>query len=243
MRSMALMAVMGFLILVTPSLAAEPSTAPAQPASASTGGIAATTTAVIVTPVDPSTPKGALKSLAAALDAGNRADILALLDAKSDTDRRIAASMADLATANAGLRKVAVQSFGEKDARPLGVDPAATSAAMNRIDIAAVTLDGDKATLVSAEADGPPMTLVKHGDRWLLPVSELSKGVEPADLDRNLRDAAEQTRLLIELTGEVTAGKYKTAVDARQMLDQRILKSAMPQQQPEQPAAGATTRP
>ena len=65
---------------------------------------------------------------------------------------------------------------------------------------------------------------------WRVPVSELSKDVEPADVERNVAAMADQARLMRQLAAEVAAGKYKTAAEARQALDRRILQSALPTQ-------------
>jgi hypothetical protein len=207
----------------TPSAATRPATAP-----------------VTTAPVDPTTPKGALKSLAQALDAGDRSAVLNLLSASSPQEQKIADATADLAVATAALRRAAIKSFGEQASRALGVDLGATPEAMARIDAARVELDGDKATVRTAEAEGPPMVLVRRDGAWRLQVALLIKDVEAADIERSLHDVADQTRLLRELTAEVIAGKFKTAAEARETLDKRILKSAMPEIEP---ASHATTTP
>jgi hypothetical protein len=68
----------------------------------------------------------------------------------------------------------------------------------------------------------------------------LSKDVEAADLDKNLADVAAQVGLTRVLADEVAAGKFATATDARQALDQRILKATMPQLMPATTTASAT---
>jgi hypothetical protein len=239
----------GFMLVAATTSVARAAAAPAPPAgvapsagapgaSPAAAATSPATTQATDTPADPSTPKGALKALAKALDAGDRAAVLELLAANSEQERRVAAATADLAEATVGLRRVATRAFGEKASRPLGVDPGATPEALARIDAATVDLKGDRATLRTPQQEGPPIVLARQGNTWRVPVSELSKDVEAADVERNLKDVAEQTRLMRELTAEVAAGKYKTAADARQALDQRILHSAMPQLEP---GAGAAT--
>src|SRR5437773_8968015 len=110
-------------------------------------GLAPATTAPTTAPADPSTPKGALKALAQALDAGDRKALLDLLCAQSPADQKIADATANLAEASARLRKVAGKTFGEEAARPLGVEPGATPEAIARIDAAKVQLDGERATV------------------------------------------------------------------------------------------------
>ena len=200
-------------------------------------------TAPATTQVDaaePSTPKGSLKALAQALDAGDRAKVLELLAADTEAERNWARATAELAEATAALRRSASDAFGVEASRPLGVDRAATGDALARIDAATVTLTGDRANVRAASEEGPPLVLIRRDRTWLVPVSEFSKDVETADLDRASRALADETRLLRELAVEVSTGKYKTATDARQALDRRIMQSAMPQLEPAAPATGAT---
>lgn len=223
-----LVAVVLFVVAVVGTdLAAQtrPSTAPA-------------TTQVVA--ADPSTPKGALKLLTQALDAGDRAKVMDLLAADTEAEHKWARATAELAEATAALRRSATDGFGAEASRPLGVDRAATGDAFARIDAATVTLRGDKASVRAASEEGPPLVLIRRDGTWRVPVSEFSKDVETADLDRAVRALADETRLLRELAVEVAAGKYKTATDARQALDRRIMQSAMPQLEPAGPATGTT---
>ncbi|MEO6434575.1 MAG: hypothetical protein ABIP55_02290 [Tepidisphaeraceae bacterium] len=220
-----------------PAFAAAPG---AKPAATNRAATQATTTQAATTqsvPADPSTPRGALKRLAQALDAGERAVVLDLLSAESDAQRKWATATADLAEATAALRRSAVAGFGPQGSRGLAVDAAASPEALARIDGAEVAITGDSATVRPAQDEGPPIVLVRRDGRWRVPVSEFSRDVEAVDLDRAIAALADETRLLRELATEVSAGKYKTAADARQALDRRILQSAMPQLEPVQPAA------
>jgi hypothetical protein len=192
--------------------------------------------------VDASTPKGALKALAAALDAGDRSAVLALLSATTPAEQKVADATAGLAEASALLRKAATKTFGEEAARPLGVQSGATPEAIARIDSAKVQFAGDRATVRPAQTEGPPMVLMRIGNAWKVPVSELSKDVEPADVDRNVAALLDQAKLMRELSEEIAAGKYKTASDARQVLDRRIVQSALPATGPAT-FTTATTRP
>ena len=80
----------------------------------------------------------------------------------------------------------------------------------------------------SAQTEGPPLALVRRGGAWRVPVSELSKDVEAADVEKNLADMNRQTKLMRELSIEVAAHQYATATEARQVLDKRILSSSLP---------------
>jgi hypothetical protein len=109
---------------------------------------------------------------------------------------------------------------------------------MTRIDSAKVQLDGDtRAVVRNDNAEGPPMALTRSNGQWRVPVAELSKDVEAADVERNVAALLDQARLMRQLSAEVAAGKYKTAAEARQALDKRILESALPQTSPATTAA------
>ena len=219
---------------LTPSVFAQtvPATAPAVVAPGA--ALPVPTQPAATAAADPSTPKGALKALARALDAGDRAAVLERFATDDEVQRR-------WAEATAILRRSAVAKFGAAGSRSLGVDVSAGPEAAARIDAAETVTEGDKAMLRSPQEEGPPLVVVRKGGQWRVPVSEFSKDVEPADLDRVAKSLTDEARLLRELATEVETGKYKSAADARQALDQRIMQSAMPRQPP--PAHGAATKP
>ena len=205
------------------AIAAAPSTK-----SATTKNLVAAT-APTSAPVDQTTPKGALKMLARALEAGDRKQVLELLHADSPGERKIAEATAGLAEATAELRRASIGAFGETASSALGVNMAAVSDAMARVDASVEKIDGHKATVTSPTDPADSMMLVQHDAKWRVPMAQISGAINESDLDKNLRDSTEQARLLKGLAGEVAAGKFKTAIEARQELDKRIIQSAMPQ--------------
>ena len=216
---------LGVMCLAHPAPAAAPAPAPTSAKSPATRAVTAPTSA----PVDQTTPKGTLKLLARALEAGDRKMLLDVLDSASPDERRIAEATAGLAEATAELRRASLKTFGEIASRPLGVDMAAVSEAMARVDASTETIDGDKATVTSPSDPGDSLMLVQRDRKWRVPMAQISGAVNAADLDKNLHDSAEQAKLLKVLAGEVSAGKFKTAIEARSELDKRIIQSAMPQ--------------
>lgn len=186
------------------------------------------TTAPATAPADPSTPKGALKTFALALDAGEKRGVRELLLATNRQEEHLADATAELAESAAALRRAAVGAFGEEKSRPLGVASSGTKEALARIDTATEKIDGDTVTLREAQSDGPPLKLVKKDGKWLMPVSELTKDVEPADVQRNIADMVWQSKQMRELSAEVTVGKYAGAAEARQALDRRIMERTLP---------------
>lgn len=190
-------------------------------------------TAPATTPAfDQSTPKASLKTLAVALEAGDRAHVLSVLLASNEPERKLADAMAELAVVTRQLRDAAIKAYGAEQSRALGVDPSASAQALKRIDDATEELDAGKATVRPKESDGPPITLVLMDAVWRVPVAELTKDVEAAEVDRNLADVIRQSKLMGELSVEVSAGKFKSANDARQELDRRIMQSTIPTTQP-----------
>jgi len=218
----------GMMLLAAagPRAGAVAGAAPApSPAKSPTTKSATTPTSA---PIDQTTPRGTLKLLARALEAGDRKMLLEVFDTSSPTDQKLADATAELAEATAELRRASVKAFGEQASRPLGIE--AAGEAMARVDASLEKIDGDKATVTSPLDPSDSLTLVQRGKRWRVPMAQFSGGaVDAADLEKNLHDTAEQAKLLKGLALEVAAGKFKTAMDARQELDKRIIQSAMPQ--------------
>ena len=181
---------------------------------------------------DPANPREALKSLARALDHGDRERVLELLWADTDAQRRWAGATADLAEASAVLRRAAVAGFGQQASRPLGVDTAATPEAIDRIERARVVIAGDRATVQPGEEGAAHLTLLRRGDRWRIPVAEFARDSELAEVDRAVDALTAEARLFREMAAEISAGKYATAANARPVLDQRIVKVVMPRLKP-----------
>jgi hypothetical protein len=214
-----------------------PPAAPAKPAAS-----APATTQAINIPTDQSTPKSALRVLADSMEAGNQAGILGVLHAATPQEQKMAAAMAELAGAIAGLNKDAVAAFGAEGAKLLTGDVAAAAAkGLANLNAASEKIDGDKATVMVAEggAGESPVNLVKQDGKWKYPVSEMAKGIDPAQIDQGIADAAAQAKLLKEAAEEVRAGKYKTGEEVRATLEQRVMQMVLARQKAAtQPASG-----
>ena len=206
------------VILLTAAVAMGQATAPTS----------APATAATTAPIDPSTPKGSLKAFALALDAGEKAGVRKLLLATNPKEEQLADATAELAESAAALRRAAITAFGEEKSRPLGVASSGTKDALARIDTAVEKIEGDTVTLREQQSDGPPLKLIKKDGKWLMPVSELTKDVEAADLERNIADMVWQSKQMRELATDVAAGKFAGATEARQELDRRIMERTLP---------------
>jgi pyruvate dehydrogenase E2 component (dihydrolipoamide acetyltransferase) len=208
-----------------------PAPAPAAPAPA-TAPAAATTQGADI-PTDQSTPKSALRVLADGMEAGDKDKILGVLLAGSPQEQKMANAMAELAGAIAGLRKDAVAAFGAEGAKLLTGDTAATVAqGLARLGAATEKIEGDKATVTvgTGDATEPPVTLVKQDGKWKYPVAEMAKGIDAAQIEKGIEDAAAQTKLLKDAAEEVRGGKYKTGEEVRQTLEQRVMQMVLARQ-------------
>lgn len=88
--------------------------------------------------------RDALKTLARSLQDGKADGIKQVIYAANPTERKMVDAMAAMAVQIAGLYKASAKAFGEDEARALTGDAAAE---MSRIDDAAVSIDGDTATV------------------------------------------------------------------------------------------------
>ena len=178
----------------------------------------------LATTPDLSSPKSALKALSAALHNGDRAAALAIIYSANSQDAQIAAVTVDLAEATAALREAALKAFGKDGAAALVPDAAGASEAVKRIDSATETYSADRktVTLRAADSNAPIAQMVQINGNWCLPISDLAKDLE-GDVEQNLRQAAAQIKAVREIAAQVSAGKFKTAIDARVALDGRAM--------------------
>jgi hypothetical protein len=203
-----------------PAVTSPVTTAPATTAPATTAAVQ-----------DLSTPKSAVRSLAVAMQSGDKDALLNVLHANTPVEARLASVMAELAEAMAGLSQSAVTAFGEEGARPFTRETADSVEAIERLDSATVTEQGDSA-IVGADGVDPGVTLVRVDGKWKFPVAALIAGVDEAAITQRLADVEAQVGLFTEAADEVKQGKYKTGEEVRQALDQRILQMVMQRPRP-----------
>jgi hypothetical protein len=214
---------------------AQPAAATAAPATKPT-----TAAAAAAIPKDQSTPKGALRVLADSMEAGDAQRIRGVLHASNAAEQKMAEGMVDLATALAELKTNAIGAFGKQGAMPLTDDTEAMAAAgLERLVAATETVDpsGDRATVTLPDAGEAPAVVVKVEGQWRFPVAELARGSSEAEVKDGIELAAGQAKVMREVAAEVKQGKYKTADEVRQALDQRVMQFVTARQ------AAATTRP
>src|SRR5687768_6203337 len=142
--------VLGSVMLIAAALAAGAGPAAPEPARSPATQPATRPTTAATQPADLSTPKAALKALAAALKTGSGADLARVVACGNDSERRVVAVMADMSAALASLRHAAVSAYGEQNASRLTSDPdAGYKQSITRIDAAEVVVapDGETATV------------------------------------------------------------------------------------------------
>jgi hypothetical protein len=195
--------------------------------------------------------RAALKTLAKALQDGDREQIGHVIYASNPTERRMVDAMAGMAGQIAQLHKASAKAFGDEQARALTGDVAAE---MGRIDEAQVSIEGDTAKVTykaepatpaaskdsepapAGEASSPPPLVLKKVDgRWQVPVAELSKDTTPEEIEQRLADLDVQTKVIAELSAEIAAGKYKSADKAAEAWQAKTMQALTP---PRKPADG-----
>jgi len=196
--------------------------------------------------------RDALKALAKALQEGDRDGLRRAMFAANPTEQKMLDAMAGMAAQIAELHKASAKAFGDDEAKVLTGDMAME---IGRIDEAEVSIDGDTATVryapraaaTGASTDGeadappgpPPMVLKKVDGRWRVPVAELSKDTTPAEIEQRLTDLEAQTKIIGELSAEISQGKYKSAEKAAEAWQGKMMQALTPRKgDPEKKADG-----
>jgi hypothetical protein len=190
-----------------PTSVPAPKTRPAATTRPATGPAAATEPAV-----DLSTPKAALRALSAALHDGDAGRLREVLATTNPAEERMIGAIAQTAAAFNRLHAAAAQAFGDAAAaRFTGETEEQYAQSLGRIDAAEVAIDGDKASVRYPGAVEPEYELRRTDGRWRVPMAQFSRGADAATLDARVAEASGQVRIVLELAGEIGAGKYRTA--------------------------------
>jgi hypothetical protein len=182
-----------------------------------------TATAPASAPADRSTPQGTLKLLAAAMQDGDRAGMQALLTARTDQERKVVDAQIAQAVAFSSFRRAATSTFGEPQANEITGDFARAAAdQLAKIDAAAVTIDGDAATVALGRET--VYILRKLPEGWSVSIAGLLKDSRPDMIDQIVRDMRDQTSVVQETADEIAANKYKTTDEVAQAFQTKLLK-------------------
>jgi hypothetical protein len=168
---------------------------------------------------DLSTPKGAAKTFASALERG---DAETAKNACTGADPKVIESMAHMMPNMKKLREAAKSKFGDQGTSILGGSEDMSDLA-KKVDDSDVKEQGDTATLTPKNTSGMPMKLKKVGSDWKVDASELSGAMGGAGTGMidGMSKAASET------ADEINAGKYKTADEAKQAFGVKAMGGAM----------------
>jgi hypothetical protein len=224
-------------LLVTGTIAAAQTDAP--PATKPSGHPPATM------PADASTPKGALRLLFNATDAGDEAGIRALLYTTNPAEERLADATAKFSAANVAMHKALVNALGATEVSKFMPDPAVAARARDEKVpnlVEQISPDGQSATV---RLDGlgafEPLEFRKVGDKWKLRVGKKLEAIPAADVDKQMAMVEIQVKVLNEVAADINAGKLKTIPDIKQAMEAKVRQANMEYVQAMQKAA--STRP
>jgi hypothetical protein len=168
---------------------------------------------------DLSTPKAAAQSFAKAMESG---DAEAAKAACTGADPKIIEAMAGMSATRKKLHDAAVAKFGD-DAKSIGSFDGNDADMKKMVDESEEKIDGDTATL--KPKSGEPLKLKKIDGSWKVDMSQ----------HLGMGDTAEATKMMGtmskaagETADEINAGKYKTAKEAEQAMQQKMMSSMMP---------------
>jgi hypothetical protein len=171
---------------------------------------------------DTSTPKATVKTFA---DALNRGDAAAVKAVTINVDPKFIDIMTSLVSSNKALENAAVAKFGA-DGNGLAEDSKILGNIDKSLDTAEIKEEGDTATVKTKDSP-EPLTLKKVDGQWKIdfaqakhvPTKEEITQMEPmfnAMLDVNK-----------QLVSDISAGKYKTAGEAKQAKQEKMMAAMM----------------
>lgn len=218
------------------AIAQQPAAPDKAPAAAQNAPAAAPSTtptsapAAPVVPINTTSPRGTMKVLSQAMEAGDAAAIKKVMHAANPAEEKMVAAMSAQAEAIGKLKSASVAKFGAQEAKKLVGDTASQLAqAMLTFDAAGEKIDGNTATVTPQGDPQQAIHLVKDGSDWKLSVAEMAKQVPAGQIDRALADMNLQAKILNEIADGITKGQYKTPEEAGKDLQQKLIRAAMEQ--------------
>jgi hypothetical protein len=169
---------------------------------------------------DLSSPKKAAAAFALALQKGDFATVQNVTTGSPD-DYKIIQTVTNMLVASGKLRDVAVARFGPDEAAKIatgGGDPAAITRQIEESD---EKLEGDQASITMKDAPkGNSVILKKSNGQWKVDLTQYPQKNEIAKR-ASMLDATD--KVLTQASADVSAGKYKTAAEASQDIQQRLM--------------------
>jgi len=198
-----------------------------------------TTTPTTLPAADQTTPKGALRMLFTATDAGDAAAIRSVLYTSTPLEEKMAGTMADMSSAMATLQKAMRTTFGEEQTRTQVGDPAAAARIRDEL-LAKQTenIDGDHA-VVKLEGMGnfKPVELKNDAGKWKVLIGKSLEKADPSMVEKQLDATGIQVKVIREVAADVSAGKFKNVADVKQAMDAKVRQALMQYVQDQSKAA------
>jgi hypothetical protein len=175
--------------------------------------------------IDQTTPRGALKVLTLAMNKGDPAGIKAVFSPASPTETKMVDAVISQQQALSKFRDSAVTAFGADEAKKLvgDVDSDQTES-LAKLDAIPVTINGDTADV--GEGD-QILHLKKIGDQWTLPVAMLAPQITADNVDAELGQMSDRTKIFTDVSDEMANKKYKTTEEVGKALQLRMLQQVM----------------
>lgn len=180
-----------------------------------------------------STPKATLVALARAMEKGDVVALRTLIAAENDNEKKLLEGMLALAAAQREARDAAIAKFGKDTAELTSAPKSAETIAA--IEIGEESFSGSEATIRVPGGD-LPMIVKKIDGQWKVPMSYVARG-SIAESERRLVDVKRMTEIFREGAADITAGKYRNAVNAADALRMKLRTAAT------QPATAPATKP
>lgn len=173
--------------------------------------------------LEPTTPKGALKALALAMDHGDADAIRHLMDASTPLQSRMVEVTSEMAAVMADLNRAMAAQFGAAQTQAvLNVSPEQLKQSFTDIDAASETITGDTATVSIAPTDRGTMALHRVNGTWKVSLQKRLDQLTPQQVDEDVAMLSSQIEGMRQVIAAVRAGKYATAADAGAALHARM---------------------
>ena len=177
-------------------------------------------------PADSSTPRGALKALVGAMQAGDVPKIKSLIATTNPTEEKMVDAMAMMAVSQKKFRNAALAAYGPSELT--GDTEAGTAAGLAKIDAAPEVITGDTATVDPSGVPGTaPLALERMNGSWRVPLKELARGVDQNAIQQRLDDLTFVSKMMDESADEVARGMYKTPKDADEAIKSKMMVAMM----------------
>jgi signal recognition particle GTPase len=182
-------------------------------------------------PADASTPRGALRLLFTATDAGDEAAIRARLYTTNPLEEKIAEATARSSSASAALYRAMVGAFGAEQTHTYLPDPALAARGRDqRVQYLVETIneDGQSAVVrMEGMAAVEPFEFRKVGNEWKLRVGKKMESTTANEIEQQMIMVDLQLKVLSEVTADISAGKLKSVADVKQTMEAKVRQANM----------------